>query len=100
MTTLRPECKDAGKDEVAIPNDTALFLIRDSVERRRELIRGRLHDGKGNHCAIGCFWTDNPRAVLNASLIEEVAAVNDAVPATATPQERWKKVRSWLRWKI
>ena len=99
MSKLRPECSTV-YGQTAIPNDTALFLIRDSVERRRGLIRGQLHDNQGNHCAIGCFWSDNPQAVLSSDLIDEVAAVNDAVPPTATPQERWKKVRSWLRWKI
>lgn len=97
MSKLRPECVDA--KGTAIPNDTALFLIRDSVGRRRELIHGRL-DKDGEHCAIGCFWADNPKAVLTSKLVDEVAAVNDSVPPSATPQERWKKVRSWLRWKI
>jgi hypothetical protein len=99
MSTLRPECGLA-KDGRAIPNDTALFLIRDSVERRRGLIYGRLDDENGEHCAIGAFWADNPKAVLYSSLVDEVAAVNDSVPESATPQERWKKVRNWLRWKI
>lgn len=93
--------KDVKKsDKPALPDDTALFLIRDSVERRRSLIHGQLDDGYGNHCALGCFWEDNPKATLNTSLIDEVAAVNDAVPPTATPKERWKQVRSWLRWKL
>lgn len=86
--------------EEAIPDDTALFLIAGSVSRRRSLIYGKLHDGYGDHCAIGCFFDDNPKATLHSALIDEVAAVNDAVPASATPQERWKKVRSWLRWKL
>lgn len=99
MSHLRPECGTAyGK--AALPDSTALYLIRDAVARRRSLIRGRLHDGAGKHCAIGAFWTDNPRAVLNSTLVDEVAAVNDSVPASATPHERWKKVNSWLRWKI
>lgn len=84
----------------ALPDDTALFLIRDSVAKRRELIHGRLNDGYGNHCAIGCFWEDNPGTTLHAALIDEVAAVNDSVPPTATAKERWKKVDSWLRFKI
>jgi len=33
-------------------------------------------------------------------LIDEVATVNDSLPKNATPKERWKKVMSWLRWKI
>lgn len=96
---LRPETSLAwGK--TALPDDTALFLIRDSVAHRRSLIYGRLHDGNGMHCAIGAFWTDNPNMYLNHALIDEVAAVNDSVPPSATPHERWKKVNEWLRFKI
>jgi hypothetical protein len=98
MSKLRPEVKDSIYP--ALPDETALYLIKDSVARRRELIFGRLHDGQGNHCAIGSFWADNPKAVLHSSLVDEVTTVNDSVPPTATPQERWKKVNSWLRWKI
>ena len=99
MSTMRPELRTVS-GKTAIPDDTALFLVRESVERRRSLIYGRLDGPNGEHCAIGCFFADNPNAVLHSSLIDEVAAVNDAVPPSATPQERWKKVRSWLRWKI
>lgn len=95
---LRPECGSG--NGVALPEDTALFLIRDAVARRRVLIGGRLHDGKGHHCAMGAFWEDNPKLTVSWKLLEEVAAVNDSVPASATPQERWKKVNSWLRFKI
>lgn len=96
MSKFRPECKDSR--EPALPDDTALFLIRDSVLKRRELIHGALHRG-GLSCAIGAFWEDNPGTTLHSSLIDEVAAVNDSV-MNATPKERWKKVSSWLRWKI
>lgn len=98
MSKLRPECKDS--NSLALPDETVLYLMRDSLARRSALIFGRLHDGKGEHCAIGAFWADNPKAVLHDSLIDEVATVNDSVPPTATPHERWKKVNSWLRWKI
>jgi hypothetical protein len=99
MSKLRTRgVKDS--NEAAMPDDTALFLIRDSVAKRRELIYGDLHDGYGNHCAIGAFWNDNPRVTLNSALIDEVAAVNDSVPPTASAKERWKKVNSWLRFKI
>lgn len=101
MSKLRDkDLIDAKNNETALPNDTALFLIRDSVARRKRLIYGRLHGPDGDHCALGTFWEDNPKAVLNTSLIDEVAAVNDSVPPSATPQERWKKVNSWLRFKI
>lgn len=98
MSKLRPECSTTTK--AALPDDTALFLIKESVAKRRSLIHGRLHDGRGNHCAMGAFWTDNPGAVLHERLIDEVAAVNDSIPPTATMHERWKKVNSWLRFKI
>ena len=100
MSKLRPELVDYKGKKSALPDDTALFLIRDSVERRRALIYGRLDGGVGEHCALGCFWADNPGHILNSSLIDEVATVNDSVPPTATPQERWKKVNEWLRFKI
>jgi len=83
-----------------MPDDTALLLIRDSVAKRRSLIYGRLGDGMGHYCAIGAFWQDNPGVALHPSLIDEVSAVNDSVPPSATPKERWKKVHSWLRFKI
>lgn len=98
MSKLRPECHSS--DKPALANDTAIFLIRDAVAKRRSLIHGSLHDGKGHHCAIGAFWTDNPKVALNSRLIDEVAAVNDSVPPTATAHERWKKVNSWLRFKL
>jgi hypothetical protein len=98
MSKLRSEVRSSS--EPALPDDTALYLILESVARRRMLIHGRLHDGDGHHCAIGAFWEDNPHITLHASLIDEVAAVNDAVVSTATPQERWKKVMGWLRWKV
>lgn len=97
MSKLRPECGNSSKP--ALPNDTALYLIAASVAKRRSLIHGKLHAG-GKHCAMGAFWTDNPRATLQTALIDEVAAVNDSVPPSATPKERWQRVHSWLRWKI
>jgi hypothetical protein len=99
MSKLRPECVTSTRG-VSLPRDTALFLIRDSVAKRRELIYGKLHDGLGNHCAMGAFWTDNPRALVGSDIVDEVAAVNDSVPPSATAKERWKKVNEWLRFKI
>jgi hypothetical protein len=98
MSKLRPEC--GSSTGPALPDDTALYLIRDSVAKRRALIYGKLHDGHGKHCAIGAFWDDNPKAVLSSRLIDEVAAVNDSIPKSASMSERWKKVNAWLKWKI
>ena len=98
MSDLRPECKTYHGEKKSIPYDTAMFLIRDSVAKRRSLIHGHLHRGN-RHCALGCFWQDNPGAVLNSELIDEVAAVNDSV-RNLSMHQRWKKVNGWLRWKI
>jgi hypothetical protein len=49
---------------------------------------------------MGAFWADNPGAIVHTALIDEVAAVNDSIPRNATAQQRWKKVNSWLRWKL
>jgi hypothetical protein len=99
MSKLRPECVTS-RDGTALPYETALFLIHASVARRRELIRGRLDGPKETHCAMGAFWADNPKASVLTGLVDEVAAVNDSLPPTASPQERWKFVNSWLRWKL
>lgn len=99
MSKFRDDETVDGKGS-AIPNDTALFLIRDSVAKRKRLIYGTLENAKGEHCAMGAFWEDNPGACINADLLDEVAAVNDSLPPTATPHQRWKKVNSWLRFKI
>ena len=100
MSKLRKECGKGDKDSVSLPRDTALFLIRDSVERRRRLIHGRLHGPKGLHCAMGCFWADNPNAAINENLVDEIATVNDSLGPNVTTRERWFHVRKWLRWKL
>lgn len=100
MSKLRPECYNAPPGIPSLPRDTALYLIRDAVERRNALIHGKLHGPNGLHCAIGAFWDDNPSAILPSDLIDEVAAVNDSLGPLATPRERWEKVSSWLRWKL
>ena len=97
MSKLRPECGDS--TDKALPYETALYLIRNSVAKRRSLAYGRLRDG-GLRCAMGSFWQDNPNAAVAESLVDEVAAVNDSVPKTATPHQRWKVVNGWLRWKL
>lgn len=50
MSRLRPECGSSSRPATA--DDTVLFLICESVAHRRTLIHGRLHDGKGHHCAM------------------------------------------------
>lgn len=98
MSRLRPECGSSNKP--ALTDETALYLIRDAVAKRRSLIYGRLDDGNGNYCAMGAFWEDNPEAVVYDRLLNEVASVNDSVPPSETAHKRWKKVNSWLRWRL
>lgn len=100
MTQLRKECGDARATDRYLPRDTALYLIRAAVSKRRSLIYGQLDNNRGQHCAIGCFFEDHPKTAIDADLIDEVAAVNDSVPPSATARERWKFVQSWLRLKI
>lgn len=78
----------------------ALYMIRDSVRRRERLIHGRLHDGHGAHCAIGSFFTDNPKLALSTKLIDEVAAYNDSIPPHVSERTRKRKVLAWLNFKL
>ena len=100
MSKLRPECRDAGDRAKSLPYDTTLFLIYSSVVRRRSLIFGRLDDDHGGHCAMGCFWDDNPHLSVDNSIVDEVSAVNDSIPASESPKKRWQTVSRWLRWKM
>lgn len=45
MSKLRSEC--CNSTGTAMPDDTALFLIRESVAKRRELIYGIVHLTQG-----------------------------------------------------
>lgn len=99
MSKIRPECTTRFGVK-AIPDDTALYMILQAVSRRRSLIRGKLDDDNGKHCALGCFWADSPTAALNTALVDEVAIYNDSIPKSVSGKERWKRVRTWLRWKI
>lgn len=98
-SVLRPETVTSSRP--AISNETAFFLLRDSLAKHRDqgLIHGRLSMGP-NHCAIGWLWADNPKLTLHSSFIDEVATVNDSLGPAALPKDRWKKVQSWLRFRI
>jgi hypothetical protein len=98
MSKLRPECSGNGKGCPCLSNDTAYYLIRESVAKRRSLAAGQLHKD-GMSCAVGSFFDDHPSYALPMTVIEEVAAVNDSYKSLS-PHERWRKVNSWLRWKV
>jgi hypothetical protein len=96
MSRLRKLC-DSSKPALATLD--VLYVVRQSLLRRRGLISGTLHDGLGHHCAMGCAWADNPAMVVNGDLVDEVAAVNDLRPWEGR-FDRWKRVRAWLDWRI
>lgn len=94
---MRPECAD-GKGSPCPSRETAYYLIRESVAKRRSLAYGKLHQA-GMSCAVGSFFDDHPGYALPMDVINEVAAVNDSYKELS-PHQRWRKVNSWLRWKI
>lgn len=98
MTTLRPECKSGDGKSPCPTEATAYYLIRESVAKRRSLAAGALHK-HGMSCAVGAFFDDHKGYALPSNVIEEVSAVNDSYK-NLSAHERWKKVNSWLRWKV
>ena len=96
---LRPETHDSTAP--ALPDNTAYYAIYGAVLAQTGLCHGRLDDGRGAHCAIGSLWatTNKGGITLHASLIDEVAAVNDSVPHLSKRQRKAHVLR-WLRWKL
>lgn len=86
-------------DNAAPDYPDSIYMIRDAVRRRDELIAGRLSDGHGGACAVGSFWDDNPTIALDEKVIDEVARYNDSVK-TSSPRVRRAKVLQWLNWKL
>jgi hypothetical protein len=80
--------------------DDALYMIRDSVRRRNLLIYGKLADARGEHCAIGAYFADNPKSALSYRIIDEVAAYNDSIPPATSEKTRRRKVLAWLNFKL
>ena len=78
----------------------SFYMIRDAVLRSKGLIYGTLTDSRGEHCAIGAFWADNPNLSLQNTVIDEVASYNDSIPKTASKKVRRTKVLAWLKWKL
>lgn len=97
MSTLRPECVTSYYGR-ALSRAAVLGFLLESVSRRRSLAHGALHVGD-KHCAMGCFWADYPNSIVESSVIDEVAAVNDLMPRS-TPKNRWKRVMKWLRGEV
>ena len=94
---LRPETRSSTAP--ALPDQTAYYAVYGAVQGQDGLCHGRLHDGYGAHCAIGSLWHNQGSIALQASLIDEVAAVNDSVPHLSNKQRKQHVLR-WLRWKL
>lgn len=97
MSALRPTLRSGGSNPMPDTFD-AYYMIRESVERRRGLIHGKLEDGSGV-CAIGAFFDDNPKLALPTCIVDEVAAYNDSL-RRLTPYDRRVKVLRWLTTRI
>jgi len=99
MSMLRRELGNNLSGKPLMKDGTAYLLIYRAVEDSRGLIHGRLHDGRGAHCAIGSYFARHDNTALPESLIDEVAAVNDSMPHK-TPNARRLGVLRWLRWRL
>lgn len=99
MSVMRPETKPSHGPHVTPTYADALYMIRDAVRGREQLIHGKLHD-HGQSCAIGAFWDANPKLSLPTGLIDEVAMYNDSIPPHISPRTRKRKVLEWLNFKL
>ena len=101
MTMLRPECELNPANKPVLYGQSAYWAIYKAVAKRRSLIRGKLNDDKtGKHCAMGCFWADNPKCGIPGILIDEIAAINDSLSERVMPKTRWRLVMRYLSRKL
>ena len=98
MSKLRPELSTGNSASPCPSKDTALFLVYKAVQRQPGLIHGQLHRD-GMHCALGSYWTVNPRLAFPHELTDEVAMVNDSVPHLNFVQRKVYMLR-WLKWQL
>lgn len=98
MSKLRPECGKAGPGDPPSPEGLEAYLqIYAAVEQSTGLGHGHLHTKQGP-CAIGAYF-DLTNRPMKCTIIDEVAAINDAVP-TYHPSGRRGWVLRWLKWKL
>jgi hypothetical protein len=94
MSRLRPTLITTHAPSVS--NGTAYLMILNAVKTRKGLIHGHLSKN-GEYCAIGSYFHVN-NVPLQTTLVDEVAAMNDSMPALSLRQRRLQMIR-WLRWK-
>lgn len=96
MSLLRDTQKSS---DPAICGASAYLMVYNAVRQQIGLIHGRLHNSRGEHCAIGSFWSINGPRSLHDSFIDEIAAINDSAPRM-TRKQRKRMVLQWLRWRL
>lgn len=95
---LRPETCDA-PGSYAPTGAAAYYAIYNAVQAEDRLIHGRLYNPKGEHCAIGAYFS-RTGAALDARLIDEIATINDSVAPGVGGKKRRQVVMRYLRWKL
>lgn len=99
MSRLRPTLEPGG-DSPVVKDGTAYLLIYRSIQAESGgLLHGVLRNKRGQVCSIGRFFNAHPQHALPGGLIDEVAAVNDSMPAK-TMAQRKRSVMKWLRWRM
>lgn len=88
-----------GSDSPCPDGGTAYLMILNAVEQQDGLYHGKLDGPRGEHCAIGSFFAVNKKTALPSKLVDEVAMVNDSMPA-CNGKQRKRKVLQWLRWRL
>ena len=99
MSDIRPTLVD-GRGP-CLTNGSAYLAVYNAVKAAPGLLHGHL-DGRradGEHCAIGWYFALPSHICLPNAFIDEVAVMNDSVPA-ASPRQRRLMMLRWLRWKL
>lgn len=101
MSDVRPTLVTAKPGSPCLRGGSAYLAVYNAVKAAPGLLHGEL-DGRtadGEHCAIGWYFALPSHISLPTDFIDEVATMNDSVPA-ATPRQRRMMMLRWLRWKL
>ena len=96
MSELRPTIIES--DAPGLTYQQTYYRVLEAVLRRRTLIGGQLEDARAHTCAVGAYFKES-RIPIDIRAIDEIAAYNDSFPKLSE-QQRWRRVRNWLRFRI